>query len=302
MRLGRLNLAVIPTPILLQGSHRIAYRDPAAIYHEGVFRLYYTLVETEADRQVYMYTAMSQSEDLVHWSEPKLLTPKDRSLNFSSPGNIIRFQDNWFMCLQTYPRPDGEKYGNQDSRIWTMESSDLDHWSEPELLHLKGDHVPVEEMGRMIDPYLINSKDDPGKWFCFYKQNGVSLSYSYDLKHWTYHGNEKAGENVCILSIADQYVMLHSPENGIGIMRSTDLRNWTHDDTLLTLGQREWDWARGRITAGFVLDCRQVSGVDKFLLFFHGSGPEDERTIFDTHACIGIAWSDDLEMWHWPKS
>lgn len=300
--MSHINLANIPSPILLKGNDRIAYRDPAAIYDNGVFHLYYTRVETESDGRVYMYTAMSQSEDLVHWSESKLLTPRDRCLNFSSPGNIIRWQDRWIMCLQTYPRPDGEKYGNAYSRIWTMESNDLCHWSEPELLLLKGDNVPVEDIGRMIDPYLIESKDEPGKWFCFYKQNGVSLSYSYDLKHWTYYGNEQAGENVCILNMEDHYVMFHSPENGIGIMNSPDLRNWTQDGPLLTLGQQEWGWARGRITAGFVLDCRQVSGVGKFLMFFHGSGPENEQTIFDTHACIGIAWSDDLKEWHWPES
>lgn len=81
------------------------------------------------------------------------------------------------------------------------------------------------------------------------------------------------------------------------IMRLSDLMNWTHDDILLALGQQEWAWARGRITAGFVLDCRQVQGIGKFLMFFHGSGPEDERSIFDTHACIGFAWSDDLLKW-----
>lgn len=300
--MANVDLARLPSPILLAGNERIGYRDPTAIYHDGVFRLYYTRVETEADGRVYMYTAMSQSEDLVHWSVSKLLTPRDRRLNFSSPGNVIRWQDKWIMCLQTYPRPNGEKYGNASSRIWTMESSDLYHWSDPELLLLKGDHVPVEDMGRMIDPYLIESKDEPGKWFCFYKQNGVSLSYSYDLKHWTYYGHEQAGENVCILNMGDQYVMLHSPENGIGIMKSPDLKNWTHDSPLLTLGQQEWDWARGRITAGFVLDCREVSGVGKFLMFFHGSGPENEQTIFDTHSCIGIAWSDDLKEWYWPQT
>jgi hypothetical protein len=295
-----LNLKNIPSPVLLQGNSRIAYRDPTAFYHEGVFRLYYTLVETESDGQVYMYTAMSESQDLVNWSKPTLLTLKDRNLNFSSPGNIIRYKDRWIMCLQTYPRPNGEKYGNENSRIWTMESTDLVHWTKPELLRLKGDEVPFERMGRMIDPFLIESKDEPGKWWCFYKQNGVSLSYSYDLKHWIYYGSKHAGENVCILNVQDQYVMFHSPENGIGIMRSSDL-SWTHENTLLTLGQQEWDWARGRITAGFVLDCRQVRGIEKFLLFFHGTGPEDERVIFDTHACIGIAWSDDLIEWHWPQ-
>ncbi|MFH5182484.1 hypothetical protein ACHHV8_07495 [Paenibacillus sp. TAB 01] len=297
----QVDLAGIPSPILLQGNQRIAYRDPAAIYHDGVFRLFYTLTETESDGQIFMYTAMSQSEDLVHWSEPKRLTPRDRSLNYSSPGNIIRFQGKWVMCLQTYPRPGGEKYGNQSSRIWIMESHDLCQWTDPKLLRLKGEEVPVEDMGRMIDPYLIESKDEPGKWFCFYKQNGVSLSVSYDLEHWSFYGNEHAGENVCILTIENQYIMLHSPENGIGIMRSTDIKHWTHDETLLTLGQQDWEWARGRITAGFVLDCRHVSGIAKFLMFFHGSGPEDEQLIFDTHACIGIAWSDDLKQWQWPK-
>jgi hypothetical protein len=34
-------------------------------------------------------------------------------------------------------------------------------------------------------------------------------------------------------------------------------------------------------------------------MFFHGTGPEDEETIFDTHACIGVAWSFDLKNWIW---
>ncbi|SFK96208.1 hypothetical protein SAMN03159341_102406 [Paenibacillus sp. 1_12] len=297
-----LRLDEISSPILLQGNSRIAYRDPAAMHHEGVFRLFYTLTETEPDGSIYMYTATSESKDLLTWSEPRKLTPRDRSLNYSSPGNVIRYQNRWVMCLQTYPRPDGEKYGSRDSRIWTMTSEDLVNWAEPELLLLKGPEVPAEQMGRMIDPYLIKDNKDSGKWWCFYKQNGVSLSYSYDLENWTYYGNERAGENVCILQIDNEYVMFHSPENGIGVMRSSDLKSWTHQNRLLTLGQQEWEWAKGRITAGFVLDCKQVEGIGKFLMFFHGSGPEDEQVIFDTHACIGIAWSDDLIEWHWPKS
>ncbi|QYR20887.1 hypothetical protein KZ483_24550 [Paenibacillus sp. sptzw28] len=225
------NLDSIQSSVILQGSSRIAYRDPAALYHEGIFRLYYTLVETEPDGQVYMYTAASESRDLLNWSKPVLLTKRDRSMNFSSPGNVVCFKDRWVMCLQ--------------------------------------------------------------------KQNGVSSSFSYNLKHWTYYGSESAGENVCILNVRDQYVMFHSPENGIGIMKSPDLKSWTHEDIVLTLGQQEWDWAKGRITAGFVLDCREVPGIGKFLMFFHGTGPEDERVIFDTRACIGIAWSDDLLSWDW---
>ena len=49
-----------------------------------------------------------------------------------------------------------------------------------------------------------------------------------------------------------------------------------------------------------MLDLRQEPQIGKYVLFFHGSGPEDERTLFDTHASIGIAWSDDLRDWCWP--
>ena len=67
-----------------------------------------------------------------------------------------------------------------------MRSDDLEHWSDPELLMVKGDDIPVADMGRMIDPYLLEDANEPGKWWCYYKQNGVSMSYSYDLIHWTF--------------------------------------------------------------------------------------------------------------------
>ena len=72
-----------------------------------------------------------------------------------------------------------------DSRIFLMRSDDLVHWDDPELLRVKGDAVPREEMERMIDPYLLEDKDEPGKFWCFYKQAGVSLSWSRDLVHWS---------------------------------------------------------------------------------------------------------------------
>jgi hypothetical protein len=29
------------------------------------------------------------------------------------------------------------------------------------------------------------------------------------------------------------------------------------------------------------------------------TSPKDESTVFDTHACIGLAWSQDLKAWNW---
>ena len=151
----------------------------------------------------------------------------------------------------------------------------------------------------MIDPFLLEDKDEPGKWWCFFKQNGASMAWSSDLKHWNYSGRVDAGENVCVLLVKGEYVMFHSPGNGIGVKRSRDLKAWRNDG-LLTLGQEDWPWAKGRLTAGFVLDLKNDPRIGKYLMFFHGSGPEDEKTMFDNFASIGVAWSDELKEWSWP--
>ena len=61
----------------------------------------------------------------------------------------------------------------------------------------------------------------------------------------------------------------------------------------MALGSRT---AHSRLRADLKNDPR----IGKYLLFFHGSGPEDERTMFDNFASIGLAWSDDLKNWNWP--
>jgi len=297
----RVLLSEISSPIIFRGDATTAYRDPTVIYHDGWFCLFFTLVKIEPDKRPFSYTAWSKSRDLIKWSEPTIFTPRDQSLNYGSPGNIIRHGDEWVLCLQTYPRPNGEMYGNSTARIWTMRSKDLETWGEPELLRVKGPDVPQEKMGRMIDAFLLEDKDEPGKWWCFYKQNGVSMSWSHDLKTWTYAGRTSAGENACVIVERDDYVLFHSPGNGVGVKRTKDLNEW-RDEGELTLGQKSWPWTQGRLTAGFVLDLRTEPAVGEALMFFHGSDfPErDPRGGFDNFASIGLAWSDDLQTWTWP--
>lgn len=294
------DLAALGSPVLFAGDAETAYRDPAALYHDGVFHLYFTLVRHDADGP-WLCVAESRSTDLQTWSEPRALTRQDRRLNFSSPGNVVRDGESWVLCLQTYPRPDGERYGNADARLYTMRSRDLESWDEPELLRVKGPDVPVAEMGRMIDPFLLADRDTPGKWWCFYKQHGVSRSWSDDLRTWTYAGRAEAGENACVVLDRGEYVLFHSPANGIGVKRSADLSHW-RDEGVLTLGQADWPWAAGRLTAGFVLDLRGDPRVGQALLFYHGSAypEEDPRGGFDNHASVGLAWSGDLVHWRWP--
>jgi len=293
------------SPVLFAGDSVTAYRDPAVIFDGGIFYLFFTLVEIEPDSMIYSYTAMSTSRNLKDWSGIKKITPKDQQLNFSSPGNVIRFGNEWILCLQTYPRPGYHAsnmpvYGDNSARLFIMRSNDLKTWTKPELLKVKGPDVPIDEMGRMIDPYLVRDIQDSAKIWCFYKQNGVSMSWSYDLENWTFHGNTKSGENVCVLKDNDEYILFHSPSNGIGVKRSKNLDEWADWGELITLGQSEWLWARGRITAGAVVDMRDHPDIQRYLMFFHGSGPGDEKTDFDRNSSIGIAWSEDLRNWNWP--
>ena len=100
----------IPSPILFRGNEQVAYRDPA-IYHDGkMFHLFFTYVDN-CPGGPYLHLAKSTSEDLIHWESPRLLTERNKAKNYSSPGNIIRFRDRYVLCLQTYPRENGEKYG-----------------------------------------------------------------------------------------------------------------------------------------------------------------------------------------------
>ncbi len=298
----------LDTPVLLRGNDRVAYRDPAVLYHKGIFYMFYSFVETEDNGSIFWYTAMSTSQDLQKWSQPRKITPRDQNLNYSSPGNIICFNGEWVLCLQTYPIPglkrsDELRYGNKDARIFIMRSKDLENWSDPELLYVKGVEVSREEMGRMIDPFLVEDIHEPGRWWCFYKQRGASYSWSYDLRNWSYKGRVDAGENVCVLAEEKEYTMIHSPKNGMGIKRSADLVNWRDWGKIITLGQDNWPWAQTRLTAGFILDMRKHPEIGRYLMFFHGAGPGKQKTPdnFYANCSIGIAWSEDLLKWVWPE-
>ncbi len=295
----------LSSSVLFPGDSITAYRDPLPFYNNGELYLYFTLTQIENNGKIFMYTAMSKTRDLIHWSPVKKITVKDQALNYSSPGSIIRYNGEWIMCLQTYPRPgytnlQMPKYGDETSRLFIMRSKNLERWSAPELLYVKGDTVAEKNMGRMIDPFLMEDKNEKGKWWVFYKQNGASRSYSYDLKHWIYNGHVAAGENVCIVQASDEYIMFHSPENGIGVKRSTDLVHWKDDPGILTLGQDKWNWAKGRLTAGYVLDTKISLPGYRYLLFFHGSGPKTEKQgDFDKNASLALAWSKDMVKWEW---
>lgn len=273
--------------LIFEQNKKHSFRDPVAYIENGVVYLFFTLVENADDRQ-YFYVAMSTSADFINWSEPKILTEKDNLKNYSSPGNVIKYNDEYYLCVQTYPRKDGQIYGNESSRIYTMKSKDFLNWEEPVLLKVKGD-IPESDMGRMIDPYIL---DDGDKFICFFKQNGVSFSTSNDLINWNFQGFTECGENVCVIKENNEYLIFNSPENGINIMSTKDFKSFENITTLY-LNQQNKPWAKDRITAGFVIE---TSGIlpQKYAVFYHGDNEDD----YLFGASLAVAFSDDLINWN----
>jgi hypothetical protein len=314
MNLTKFNLEELQSPILLEGNDKTAFRDPILLYLDGIFRMYYSFAQTEENEKIYWYIAESRSEDLVNWSSPRVLTVKDQSKNYTDPGSIIRYNNQWIFSLQTYVMPgysrkDAIRYGNENTRNYIMRSNDLENWSEPEVLYVKG---PGVDPGKMINGFILEDKDMKGKWWCFYKQNGASCSYSYDLKNWTFFanigkfiGNIDVGEAFNVWVENGEYLMTHSPVDGIGILHSKNLKDWEVFTEPLLLGKKDWPWASERLTAGYVLDLRSDPRIGKYLMVFHGQGkgygPTRRNTEMENSDCdVAIAWSDDLINWDWP--
>ncbi len=273
--------------LIFEQTTEYSYRDPVAYIENGVIYLFFTLVENTPERQ-YFYVAMSQSTDFINWSKPRVLTEKDNLKNYSSPGNVIKYKGEYYLCVQTYPREDGQIYGNENSRIFMMKSKNLINWESPVLLKVKGD-ISESDMGRMIDPYILQDND---KFMCFFKQNGVSFSTSTDLINWKFQGFTECGENVCVLKNNDEYIIFNSPENGINIMTTKDFKSF-NDLTTLYLNQQDKPWAKDRITAGFVLEVSSVSPY-KYAMIYHGDN--EDNYLFG--ASLAVAFSNDLCVWY----
>lgn len=275
--------------IIFKGSDKFAYRDPACYIHHGVCHLFFTISEKDNG---YMYNriAHSQSADLKSWSAPEFITVKDKRLNFSSPGNIIQYNNEYIMCCCSYPMPEPFSkcaIADDTARLFTITTRDFITFSEPQPLNPKS-KVSVSASGRMIDPYILK-KDD--FFYLFFKQNGISLSRSADLLNWDFLGSTDGGENACVIEYGTEYLLIHSPQNGIAISRSKDLHSWKYYSET-TLLQSKWDWAKGRLTAAFAAELPSHSKY-KYVLFFHGS-----RNIYpETHgnATLAMAFTNDFK-------
>ncbi len=278
--------------IIFKGDDRLAYRDPTCFFKGNECHLFFTVSEKDGGF-MYNRVAHSKSTSLKEWSNPEFITPRDCTLNYSSPGNVIEHNGLFYICVCSYPLPQPfsqNHIANDDARLFTICTKDFVSFSEPVLLNPKSG-IPCEKLGRMIDPYIIK-KDDI--YHLFFKQNGVSLSTSTDFKNWHCVGRTDGGENACVIDFHGEYLLIHSPQNGIAFSKSADLMSWM-PHSFTTLGQAEWEWAKGRITAAFATELPKGFGF-KYIMFFHGS-----TNVFpETHgnATLAAVFTDDFENFY----
>ena len=278
--------------IIFNGNDKKAFRDPAAVFFDGRYHLFFT---ESIKENVFMYNFVAHSEsiDLIHWTEPRVITEKDRLKNYCSPGSIVKYKDEFFICITSYPMPkpyDEQFFADDTARLYFIKTTDFKSFSKPELIYAKGSD-DIEKMGRMIDPFVLVDKDNSDRYLLFFKQNGISMSESYDMKNWKFIGSADAGENACVIVKDGKYMLIHSPEDGIGIKISEDFSSW-EDKGVIYLNRKCWDWANGRLTAAFAMEtCGKTKY--KYIVFFHGSRREFPP---ETHgaATLAAAYTDDF--------
>jgi hypothetical protein len=113
-------------------------------------------------------------------------------------------------------------YADETARLFFIKTKNFKTFSLPERIYPKGKETVNE--GRMIDPYVFEKAED--EFLLFFKQNGVSVSKSANLRDWNFIGSVDGGENACVIEDNGKYILIHSPENGIGIKESDDLITW----------------------------------------------------------------------------
>ena len=286
------DLSRINNPII-DGGLAVAARDPALIYENGVLKCFYTHVhKSEEGRTISLH--VTESRDLVTWSASQRLTTS--TLNFSSPGNVIRVGDEWVLCVQSYV--------GQESRLWLMKSDDLCIWRPPVCMHPQGCQGTWTDSHRQIDPYLVEHDQ---KYWCFYKTSSkIGLLCSENLQDWQeavpdrpvlnvdHLPNCPGVENVCVVPAYGAFAMFFAPcvrGRGVGLAYSDDLLNW-RDAHLLDFPNPPW--SDNKPTAGMVLDLRADLGV--WLMAYH----DDREYKHSDRSVIALGWSEDLEHWHVP--
>lgn len=264
---------------LLPVDPELARRDPAAVDADGILHVFHTVVRTSASPPE-MWIEVTTSIDLRSWTTPRQVTPPVPGRNFSSPGNVVRWRDEWVMCLQSYPIRPGEEYGDETCRLWLSRSRDLVEWSTPEPLRISGSTASL----RRIDPFLVI---DGGRVLCLHKARGeIAILQASSLdpgSEWTALDEGRpvftaaltpdgsTVENPAVVQDGVGWVLIAAAVRagrGILLARSDDPTTW---DPGRYLDLPVLPWAPGGPTAATVIPTPRRA--DPWTMLLHGDGP-----------------------------
>lgn len=287
---------------------RYTVRDPAAIWHDGRFYIYFTVMFNASFWgapecfQVFVVT----TEDFRDFDTPRPITPK----GYVSPGNVIRFNGRWYISVTRYPWP---------GAVAVAESDDLLHWSEPRVVvpscHGSYWSCSGELYGEIpphgpIDGYILEWQ---GKIYMLYTDaqrnttvQHLGLAVSEDMKTFTdltpdqplldsdfYNGN-RGIENASMVVNGDTLHLFCSvgmSEQRVAMLTSRDILSWGRLDSSCELDSLRQNWSQYAASAQFVADWRELTGYWTMLFMGMGSGDAKER------ALLGMARSLDLKHW-----
>ena len=71
----RINLQAMPGPIILAGDEQIAFRDPLLHHHDGIFRLFCSVVRARPDGNDRFHVGVTESRDLCSWGPLRARSP-----------------------------------------------------------------------------------------------------------------------------------------------------------------------------------------------------------------------------------
>ena len=303
---------------VLNDMPQFAIRDPAVIYHNGLYHVYHTYVDFRRQGNIYISTFMRTTPDFMKWSPAREVFGGPN--HYSSPGNVFRHPVNgrWTICIQSYPFVAGKDTGDDRCRLFLAESDDLLNWSLPAVMVEAGAGIKYNDCPRQIDPFVV--LDGKRAW-CFYKTIGeLGLLVSEDgLKTWREALPDRPAigrkhmpvgesvENPFVLRHDGKWWMFCSPcskPRKIAYACSDNLTDWPQ---VQYLDFPEQPWAQHGPTAPSILDLNEIrkTGSDniegseghRWLMVFHGDC-EPRRSGHE--AVLGIAFSNDLVRWSVP--
>ena len=289
---------------ILDDMPSFAIRDPAVIFHENLYAIFYTRVDLRSENLSLSIQMRTTADFRTFSAERDVFTGPQ---HYSSPGNIFRHPKSgrWAICFQSYPFGPGQRWGDDRSRLFLSESDDLVTWDRPQVLVEQGAQLDYTDSPRQIDPYVV--LDGPRAW-CFYKSQGqLNVLLSEDgLSTWTEACPQRPVigcqqmpegepvENPCIFRHDGQWWAFCSPctdprRQAFG--RSENLLDWPK---MTYVEFPELPWATHGPTAPAILDQRD-SPLGAWLMLFHG---DCDPVVTGHEAVLGMAVSDDLLHWN----